>query len=228
MNGELSIEAMKGLVRETGNPLEALADVERARRSLTLLENSRAEADSLSAVDIPSYPDSSTKGFSTTDKPSTADTPSTADDPSTTDSEALPPLSSWDIRRFGAFLGFDAQGFLPKPLFVTLKLRLEVESGRRRPFSIAAGRLPDDVHPVVRTSYEGFIYLLECRWLHTPYEPAPWTHPFAARWCSITEGQAKAARSELHRLNALVQVGKVGLAKLWLPHGVSIRESGRA
>jgi hypothetical protein len=73
----------------------------------------------------------------------------------------------------------------------------------------------------VRVSYDGFVYLLSCRWLHAPYEPAPWTHEFAATWCGISTRSAKDARRQLVRLGALVHVGDSRRAKLWLPWGVA-------
>jgi hypothetical protein len=127
-------------------------------------------------------------------------------------------FSTWDVVKYAHALGF--AGRPSKSLFVTLKQRLEIESGRRRPFEVPAGLLPDDVHPIVKTSYDGFLYLLQCRWLHTPHVPAPWTHPFAARWCgNITERQAKDARQQLVKMGALlfVRTDEASRAKLWLP-----------
>jgi hypothetical protein len=134
--------------------------------------------------------------------------PSTKDGFSTSD----------DVVKFAAAHGCDRR--LSVSEFVTWKLRLDVESGRRHPYEVGANPLPDDVQPIVRTSYEGFVYLLGCRWLHTPSVPAPWTHPFAARWTGITTRQAKEARRQLVQLGALVEVGRWRLAKLWLPWGV--------
>jgi hypothetical protein len=73
-----------------------------------------------------------------------------------------------------------------------------------------------------RKAYEGFVYLLACRWLHTPGDPAPFAHDFAAAWCGVTARQAKDARLELVRLRMLEEKGKVGQVKLWLPRGVSV------
>ena len=126
-------------------------------------------------------------------------------------------FSTWDIVKFGHTLGFE--GRPSKSLFVTLKLRLEVEQGRRRPYTTRAGRLPDGVHPIIKASYDGFVYLLQYRWHHTPLAPAPWTKEFAAAWCGITERQAKDARRQLVKMGALVHVGNVERAKLWLPSG---------
>jgi hypothetical protein len=123
-----------------------------------------------------------------------------------------------DVLRFAAAYG--CEGRLTRSAFVTWKLRLDVESGQVRPCNVGADPLPDDVRPIVRTSYEGFVHLLGCRWLHTPDEPAPWTHPFAARWTGITMRQAKDARWDLVQIGALVHVGNSGRAKLWLPWGV--------
>lgn len=123
-----------------------------------------------------------------------------------------------DVLKFAFAHG--CEGRLTLSAFVTWKLRLDVERGRLRPHEVGADPLPDDVPPVVRTSYEGFVYLLGCRWLHTPFAPAPWTHPFAARWSGITTRQAKDARCDLVRIGALIEVGRWGRMKLWLPWGV--------
>jgi hypothetical protein len=112
------------------------------------------------------------------------------------------------------------EGRLSRSAFVTWRLRLDVESGRLRPYEIGADPPPVDVHPIARRSYDGFVYLLACRRLHTPGVPAPWAHGFAARWCGITPRQAKDARKELVQLKALLHVGDSHRAKLWLPWGV--------
>jgi hypothetical protein len=127
-------------------------------------------------------------------------------------------VSTWDVVKFGHTLGFE--GRPSKSLLVTLKLRLDVESGRCRPCEVGATRLPDDSDRMARTSFDGFVYLLACRWLHTPFQPAPWTAEFAACWCGMSTRQAKDARRELVQMKALIHVGDSGLAKLWLPWGV--------
>jgi hypothetical protein len=109
---------------------------------------------------------------------------------------------------------------LSKPEFTTWAYRLDVESGRCRPYDVGATRLPDDSDRNVRTSFDGFVYLLACRWLHTPFEPAPWAHDFAEAWCGIPARLAKEARRELVQMKALIHVGDWGRAKLWLPWGV--------
>jgi hypothetical protein len=171
-----------------------------------------------SVVDIPSS-ETSTKDvvLSTTDEPSTTDGPLLGTEPSTGDR----PVSTWRVKEFAQAHGWPKGQRLSKSEFVTWKLRLEVESGHRRPHTVATGSLPPDVHPIVKRSYEGFTYLLACRWNHTPGDPAPWTHAFAARWCGITERQAKDARRELVELKVLVHVGDSGRAKLWLPRGIA-------
>jgi hypothetical protein len=103
---------------------------------------------------------------------------------------------------------------------VTWKLRLEVERGERHLYEVHAQALPDRIHPTVRRSYDGFVYLLGCRWLHTPNEPAPWTHGFAANWCGMSARSAKDARRQLVEIKALIHVGESKRAKLWLPSGV--------
>jgi hypothetical protein len=127
--------------------------------------------------------------------------------------------STWEVTKFAAAHG--RQGRLSRPEFTTWAYRLDVESGRCRPYEVGATRLPDDSNRVVRTSFDGFVYLLACRWLHTPFEPAPWTHEFAAAWCGIPARLAKDARRELVQMKALIHVGDWKRAKLWLPRGVS-------
>jgi hypothetical protein len=120
--------------------------------------------------------------------------------------------------------GHGCEGTLSKSAFVTWRLRLDVESGRRFPHEVSAARLPDGVHPTVRRSYDGFVYLLACRWLHTPFVPAPWTHDFAARWTGMSTRQAKDARRQLVHLKALIHMGDSHRAKLWLPWGIDADE----
>jgi hypothetical protein len=191
MRDGISIENALVILRETSSPVEHSPYVVPSSRTSTKAEGSTTDA-------------------STSGDPSTADVwPSTADRSG---------VSTWDVLRFAYAHG--CEGTLSKSGFVTWRLRLDVESGRRFPYAVGAIPLPDSVHPTVRRSFDGFVYLLACRWLHTPFAPAPWTHDFASRWCGISTRQAKDARRQLVHLSALIHVGDSQRAKLWLPWGV--------
>ena len=147
--------------------------------------------------------------------------PSTADGPSTVDTSVVEGRpSTSEIRRFAEDHG--RQGWLSHAELVTWRCRLDVESGRRGPHPISVDPLPPDASRTVRACFDGFVYLLQCRWNHTPGEPAPFADEFAATWCDLTARQAKDARIELARLGALVHVGDCGRLKLWLPWGVEV------
>jgi hypothetical protein len=105
--------------------------------------------------------------------------------------------------------------------YATWACRLDVESGRLRPYQVDAAPLPADVSAIARTSFNGFVYLLRCRGAAYPVAPAPWTAEFAGWWCGISPRLAKDARLELAKLGALVHVGDWKRAKLWLPWGVA-------
>jgi hypothetical protein len=169
--------------------------------------------DGYAVVEPQSSPDISTKGlFSTTEvAPSAAESPSTA--------EERPP--TWKVKEFAVRHGWPADQRIPPPQFRTWSLRLQVESGLLRPYTVNAGKLPEGVGPIVRRHYEGFVFLLACKWIQDPHQPSPFAHDFAAMWCGITAGQAKDARSELVKIKMLEHVGDHGRLKLWLPAGVA-------
>jgi hypothetical protein len=147
--------------------------------------------------------------------PSTADVDGDAGTPRTADVLAA---SQWDVVKFMVDHGRPPK--VSKAEFVTWWYRLDVERGRLRRYKVGADPLPPDAHPNLRTSYDGFVYLLGCRWLHTPFQPAPWTHPFAEAWCGLPARLAKDARRELVKMGALIEAGRWGRFKLWLPWGV--------
>jgi hypothetical protein len=127
--------------------------------------------------------------------------------------------SQWEIVKFARRHGRTSK--LSRREFATWAYRLDIEQGRMRPYEVVVDPLPETVSAAARVSFDGFVYLLQCCWLHTPGEPAAWTDEFAAAWCGMSERTAKDARQELVALGALVYVGeKSGWAKLWLPWGI--------
>jgi hypothetical protein len=87
------------------------------------------------------------------------------------------------------------------------KLRLLVETGFLEPADVPAARLPDRVSAVIRRVYDGFVYLLRCRWVNEPGEPTPYTWRFAARWCGVTIGQAGRAIGQLVDARYMLEAG---------------------
>jgi hypothetical protein len=75
----------------------------------------------------------------------------------------------------------------------TWQLRLLVEAGLLEPSPVPSPALPSDVPPAVRKVYDGFVFLLGCKWWHTPHAPAPFAWRFAAAWCGLGTRQAGAA-----------------------------------
>jgi hypothetical protein len=67
----------------------------------------------------------------------------------------MPRSTTDDVLKFAWAHG--CEGRLSLSAFVTWKLRLDVESGRQRPYQVDADPLPEDVNPTVRSSYEGFV-----------------------------------------------------------------------
>jgi hypothetical protein len=122
-----------------------------------------------------------------------------------------------EVLRYASTFGRNTK--LSKSEWVTWALRQEIERGEKTPYPVNAPPVPESVHPVVLHVYQGFIHLLECRWLHTPNAPAPFTYQFSACWSQVPVPQAKYARLELVRLKAMKHVGNSGRAKLWLPGG---------
>jgi hypothetical protein len=127
--------------------------------------------------------------------------------------------SQWQVVKFARAHGRLTK--LSRSEFVTWALRLEIERGDRQPYRLSVLPLPARSSAVARVSYDGFLYLLQCRWLHTPGLPAPWTHEFASAWCGLSFRQARGARGELAGIGALVETGVHRRTKLWLPWGVT-------
>ena len=213
----MDVDALADLLRETRPDQGSEPPVHKCTAHTVASADSAAaeieqEQRTSSPVDIPSS-ETSTKGsYLLRTGPSTADEPSTGYRPSTRDRG-----SGWEVVKFARAHGYKLEGRLSVPEFITWKLRLEVEAGKRAPAEIKAAPLLDDVSSTTKIVYDGFVYLLACRWLHTPAEAAPFVPEFAAAWCGVTARQAKDARRELVKRKMLEHVGTSKRAKLWLP-----------
>jgi hypothetical protein len=94
------------------------------------------------------------------------------------------------------------------PSVATWQLRLLVEAGILEPYPVPARPLPPEVRPAICKAYDGFLFLLACKWWHTPQAPTPFTWRFAAAWCGLGERHAGEAMQWLLAHGFLRQVGK--------------------
>lgn len=85
-----------------------------------------------------------------------------------------------------ASLAYGQAQKLSAPEHAVWALRLLVETGYIQPVFVDAPQLPASVRPTVRKMYDGFVFLLSCKWLHSYGEPTPFTWKFATAWCNVS------------------------------------------
>lgn len=96
-----------------------------------------------------------------------------------------------------------------KPEHTVWILRLAVEAGVIEPAKVEAPEAPADLSPVARQVYDGFIYLLQCKWLYEPAAATAFSWRFAQGWCGgLGERQVRTAMRELLRRGLLRIVGE--------------------
>lgn len=104
--------------------------------------------------------------------------------------------------------------------------RTLIESGVVSPALVSMRPLPGDVRPALQKTYDGFLLLLQSRWLHTPGLEAAFAWGFASEWCGVGERHCGAAIQELVALDIIewkesYQRGKNGkrgrMLRLYLP-----------
>jgi hypothetical protein len=103
------------------------------------------------------------------------------------------------------------------PSVATWQLRLLIEARILAPYPVAARPLPVEVRPAVRKVYAGFVFLLACKWWHTPQAPSPFSWRFAAAWCGLGERHVGEAMHWLLAQGWLRQVGQYRNMALFLP-----------
>ncbi len=128
-----------------------------------------------------------------------------------------------DVR---ASLAFGRAMRLRGPSIATWQLRLLVEAGVLQPYPVPACPLPSNVRPAIRQVYEGFLFLLGCKWRHTPHAPTPFSWRFAAAWCGLWMRHVGEAMHWLLAQGFLHQVGAHGRTALFLP-GAAPMSGGR-
>ncbi len=97
------------------------------------------------------------------------------------------------------------------------QLRLLVETGYAPPATVDMPTLADDAPDYVRTVFEGFRHLLECRWLHTPGQATTFTRRFASVWCGVSTWHAGLAINWLIEAGLLILTGPNYYPRLFLP-----------
>jgi hypothetical protein len=119
-----------------------------------------------------------------------------------------------DVR---ASLAYGQAVRLRGPSVATWQLRLLIEAGVLAPYPVAARPLPAEVRPAIRLVYEGFLFLLACKWWHTAQTPTPFAWRFAAAWCGLGERHVGEAMHWLLAHGWLRQVGRYRGLALFLP-----------
>jgi hypothetical protein len=119
-----------------------------------------------------------------------------------------------DVR---ASLAFRQAIRLRGPSVATWQLRLLVEARILEPYPVSGRPLPPEVRPAVRKVYEGFLFLLGCKWWHTPQAPTTFSWRFAAAWCGLGASHVGEAMHWLLAQGFLRQVGTYQRTALFVP-----------
>jgi hypothetical protein len=119
-----------------------------------------------------------------------------------------------DVR---ASLAYGRAMRLRGPSVATWQLRLLVEAGILEPYPVSGRSLLPEVRPAVRTVYEGFLFLLGCKWWHMPQAPTTFSWRFAAAWCGLAERHVGEAMRWLLEHGVIRQVGRYRNMELFLP-----------
>jgi hypothetical protein len=99
----------------------------------------------------------------------------------------------------------------------TWQLRLLVEAGLLASYPVSVRPLPAEIQPAIRMVYEGFLFLLACKWWHTPQAPTTFSWRFAAAWCGVNVRHVGEVVQWLLAYRWLRQVGRYRGLALFLP-----------
>lgn len=104
------------------------------------------------------------------------------------------------------------------PELATWQIRLLVEVGILKPVPVQMKPLPAGATDVERKVYDGFRFLLGCKWRYSPNEPTPFARNFAAAWCGVSVAQVRSAIEVLQMKYQVIRiVERYGYYRLWLP-----------
>jgi hypothetical protein len=84
---------------------------------------------------------------------------------------------------------------------------------------LAYPEVPDLLPQVLssRKVWDGFLLLVACRWARVWGAPVAFARPFAAAWCEVSEDVARENITRLARANYMLEVGRHGHLREWLP-----------
>lgn len=115
----------------------------------------------------------------------------------------------YSLPEVAACLAYGKVVKLNGPELATWALRLLVETGFIAPARVEAVELPDDAPETVRKVFDGFRFLLACKWLHSPKEPTTFSWRFAAAWCGVSKSTAERAMTWLLEKGYVRKVGEI-------------------
>ncbi len=105
--------------------------------------------------------------------------------------------------------------------FAVWQTRLLIEAGLIAPALVTLAPLPGGESQTVKKVYEGFRFLLGCKWLRDPNSPTAFAYRFAAAWCGVGINQAGAAIKRLLDLQIIRKMKaspKDGVNVLYAPN----------
>ena len=106
---------------------------------------------------------------------------------------------------------------LAAPEQAVWQLRMLVQCELVRPEAVSPCKLPDGLAASTIQLYEGFLFLLACKWLHTPDHSTVFAKGFACAWSQTSTSLFRDSLLELIDVGAIVKAGKHGNSNLYLP-----------
>lgn len=103
-----------------------------------------------------------------------------------------------------------------RPELATWGIRLLTEAGILAPCEVQPLSLPRDAPMSAIKVAKGFRELLSCRWLYTPFAPAPFSRRFASAWCGMGGSQAGEGLTYLRDHGILRIVDRIRSIPLYL------------
>lgn len=94
--------------------------------------------------------------------------------------------------------------------------RLAYEAGLFAPLPVQVPAL-DDADEILERARAGFELLVGLRWADGARRPVAWSVRFSAAWCGLTFREAHAAITGLREAGVIVETGRVGRCRLYLP-----------
>lgn len=107
---------------------------------------------------------------------------------------------------------YGEQNHLNAPEHAVWKLRLLVELGYVSPYAIKAKELPKSLKDdkKVQAVYEGFKYLLACKYLYEPNKATAFSYRFGGAWCGLPKNDIMHAFNKLMAFGLIECIGKEG------------------